>query len=480
MTLKDLDVPIGIIARRSRGGHDWVRLVVKIATAMTDWLVIAGSSCLVALLYNRLASGEWWWTDANIGLALLTASLFVLFSAMRGQYQLANYVGVRRQVGAVLTLWFATFVTLMAIAFATKTTETFSRAAVVATFLAGLPLVLLARYLIGRLLTIGSKIGVIPARRVLLVGRERDVNAFALRYQPWNAGLHVVGTGLLDSRAGLPEQDEVATIVAQARGMALDDVLIIVPWSETALIDRLVDGFMRLPVTIRLGPERIFDRFDDIRIAKTGGMALLRLGRPPLTAGEILAKRAMDLVLASFALFLFTPVLVLIALAIKLDSQGPVLFRQRRLGFNQKEFQILKFRTMTVMDDGDVVQQASRNDSRITRVGAVLRRWNLDELPQLLNVLAGQMSLVGPRPHAIAHDRQYDDRIALYARRHNVKPGITGWAQVHGLRGETNTDAKMQARVEHDLYYIDNWSLVLDIEILLRTVFSRKAYDNAF
>ena len=136
---------------------------------------------------------------------------------------------------------------------------------------------------------------------------------------------------------------------------------------------------------------------------------------------------------------------------------------------------------MTVADDGDVVRQATRNDQRVTRVGRFLRRWNLDELPQIINVLYGQMSLVGPRPHAIAHDRQFDDgRITLYARRHNVKPGITGWAQVHGLRGETDTVEKMQARVEHDLYYIDNWSILLDIEIIIRTVLSRKAYENAF
>ncbi|MGL4291140.1 MAG: sugar transferase, partial [Phreatobacter sp.] len=154
--------------------------------------------------------------------------------------------------------------------------------------------------------------------------------------------------------------------------------------------------------------------------------------------------------------------------------------RQRRLGFNQRAFSIVKFRTMTVADDGDTVRQATRDDQRITRIGRFLRRWNLDELPQLINVLSGQMSLVGPRPHAIAHDRHYDNHIALYARRHNVKPGITGWAQVHGLRGETDTVEKMQARVEHDLYYIDHWSVLLDLEIMARTVFSRKAYDNAF
>jgi lipopolysaccharide/colanic/teichoic acid biosynthesis glycosyltransferase len=168
-----------------------------------------------------------------------------------------------------------------------------------------------------------------------------------------------------------------------------------------------------------------------------------------------------------------------VAALIRLDSPGPVLFRQRRYGFNQQAFRIFKFRTMTATDDGAVIVQARRDDPRVTRIGRILRRYNLDELPQLLNVLAGQMSLVGPRPHALAHDREFERKIALYARRHNVKPGITGWAQVHGLRGETDTDDKMAKRVAYDHWYIDNWSIWLDIAILLRTVLSRKAFMNA-
>ncbi|QCI63694.1 undecaprenyl-phosphate glucose phosphotransferase [Phreatobacter stygius] len=482
MTLKDLDLPMGVVARRARGGYAWTRLTLMIATAAIDWMVIAGTSYMVSLVYNRFNSGDWWTIKAQVDLALLVSSLFVMLNVVRGQYQFSNYIAPNHRIGTALTLWGATFVTLMAFAFATKTSDGFSRVAVIATFVTGFPLLLLARRAAGRLMTLGSKIGMIPARRVMLVGRENDVTAFAMRYQPWNAGMHIAGTGLLadEGRAGSGRGD-IARIVAQARQMYLDDVLIIVPWSETATIDSVIDAFMRMPVTIHLGPERIFDRFDEIKIAKTGGIASLQLGRPPLSAGEIMMKRMLDVGLASFALFLFTPVLLLIALAIKIDSPGPALFRQRRLGFNQRAFSIVKFRTMTVEDDGDAVRQATRGDQRITRIGRFLRRWNLDELPQLINVLGGQMSLVGPRPHAIAHDRQYDDgRIALYARRHNVKPGITGWAQVHGLRGETDTVEKMQARVEHDLYYIDNWSVLLDLEIMARTVFSRKAYDNAF
>ncbi|MBN9447724.1 MAG: sugar transferase, partial [Bosea sp.] len=162
-----------------------------------------------------------------------------------------------------------------------------------------------------------------------------------------------------------------------------------------------------------------------------------------------------------------------------IDSKGPVLFLQRRYGFNQEPFRIFKFRTMTTTDDGAVIRQATRGDPRITRVGRHLRRYNLDELPQLINVIAGQMSLVGPRPHALAHDREYQRKIALYARRHNVKPGITGWAQVNGLRGETDTDEKMARRVAYDHWYIDNWSFWLDLAILLRTLFSPRAFRNA-
>ncbi len=177
---------------------------------------------------------------------------------------------------------------------------------------------------------------------------------------------------------------------------------------------------------------------------------------------------------------LLTPLLIAVAVMIKLDSRGPVFFMQRRYGFNQKPFRIIKFRTMHTLDDGAVIQQARRDDPRITRVGRWLRRWNIDEIPQLFNVLKGDMSLVGPRPHALSHNHQYERRILLYARRHNVKPGITGWAQIHGFRGETDTDDKMEKRVAHDLYYIDNWSPWLDVTILIRTVISARSYRNAY
>jgi len=182
------------------------------------------------------------------------------------------------------------------------------------------------------------------------------------------------------------------------------------------------------------------------------------------------AKRAMDLVLAMMALVSLTVMLVMIALAIKLDSRGPVFFRQTRRGLRGKPFRIIKFRTMMVCEDGAVVEQAKRGDRRVTRVGRWLRRTSLDELPQLFNVLQGDMSLVGPRPHAVAHDDYYGRLIDGYETRQVLRPGITGWSQVNGARGETPEIADMQRRIELDLWYVRNWSLLLDVQILVRTV----------
>ena len=182
-------------------------------------------------------------------------------------------------------------------------------------------------------------------------------------------------------------------------------------------------------------------------------------------------KGLLDYAVAGVALFLLAPLLAVVAIAIKLDSSGPVFFRQRRLGQNNQVFRIFKFRTMTVAEDGERVIQAQRNDPRVTRVGKFLRRTSLDELPQLINVLTGTMSLVGPRPHAVAHDEEFEQKLDLFSRRRRVRPGLTGWAQVHGYRGETRTTADIRHRMQHDLYYIDNWSLWLDMEIMVRTAF---------
>jgi exopolysaccharide biosynthesis polyprenyl glycosylphosphotransferase len=237
---------------------------------------------------------------------------------------------------------------------------------------------------------------------------------------------------------------------------------------------------MTVPASIHLGPEHILNRFEHITIEKIGSVASLHLLRPPLSLLSIITKRMFDFVIASIAIVVLTPFFIVVAILIKLDSPGPAYFLQRRYGFNQRMFRIVKFRTMTTIEDGANVQQATEDDCRITRIGRLLRRWNIDELPQLINVLRGHMSLVGPRPYAVAHDELWGQKITRYARRHNMRPGITGWAQVNGFRGNFKSDDEFRQRIACDLYYIDNWSIWFDVNILWLTLFSRKAYRNAY
>jgi putative colanic acid biosynthesis UDP-glucose lipid carrier transferase len=206
---------------------------------------------------------------------------------------------------------------------------------------------------------------------------------------------------------------------------------------------------------------------------------LLQVRPKPIDNWGFLLKSGFDYVGGALALLFFAPLMLVIAMAIKIDSRGPVLFRQRRHGFNHRVIDVFKFRTMTTAENGDCVDQARKNDPRVTRVGRFLRRTSLDELPQLINVMKGEMSLVGPRPHALAHNVHYAERLDLYATRHRVKPGMTGWAQINGYRGPTENPDMMRMRVRMDLYYIENWSLWLDIRIIALTPFVGFIHPNA-
>jgi undecaprenyl-phosphate galactose phosphotransferase/putative colanic acid biosynthesis UDP-glucose lipid carrier transferase len=206
----------------------------------------------------------------------------------------------------------------------------------------------------------------------------------------------------------------------------------------------------------------------------------LEIQRAPLSLAEQIAKRAVDVTIGLLALIIFSPIIALAALAIKFDGPGPVLFLQNRRGFNGRHFVMFKFRTMTVQENGEVVTQATPDDPRVTKIGRLLRSASIDELPQLINVLKGEMSLVGPRPHAVAHDNRFEKLLQDYAFRHHVKPGMTGWAQANGLRGATPSVEQIARRVEMDLWYINNWSLWLDIEIMIKTVFEVLRKRNAF
>jgi undecaprenyl-phosphate galactose phosphotransferase/putative colanic acid biosynthesis UDP-glucose lipid carrier transferase len=268
----------------------------------------------------------------------------------------------------------------------------------------------------------------------------------------------------------------VESAIAAARMTDAEQIVLALSWVDTRRRNLLVSMLRIVPLPLLLLPDRSVRRvFSQAGAEPT----LLELRRVPLSKVELAAKRALDLVSAAAGLVILLPLLTIVSLAIKLDSPGPVIFRQSRRGFNGREFMIWKFRT-TVVENGRVICQARRNDKRVTRVGRLLRATSIDELPRLFNVLRGEMSLVGPRPHAIAHDDEYAKSIGKYAFRHHVKPGITGWAQVNGFRGETPELDLMKERIDLDLWYIDNWSFWLDLWIIARTCFEVTRGRNAY
>ena len=256
-------------------------------------------------------------------------------------------------------------------------------------------------------------------------------------------------------------------------------MVIVAALHDLDAMEHLVVEMKRFALNIVYAPATTNRTLKFLDVVPIGANNALRFVRKPLTDLAVLLKRTLDLALACVGLVLLAPLFAAAAVAIKLESPGPVIYRQARRGFNGETFMIWKFRSMRVMESGHAMVQARRGDARITRVGRILRATSIDELPQLVNVLLGQMSIVGPRPHAISHDDQLSKVLATYAHRQRIKPGITGWAQVNGYRGETDTFDAVEGRTLHDLHYIDNWSLMLDVWIIILTVFSLRTHRNA-
>jgi Undecaprenyl-phosphate glucose phosphotransferase len=464
--------------RRSRAAS--ARAYFSVLAIAADAAATLASALAIGWAYHLVALGELPFNDNLIQIGMVISLFLVLPNLMRQEYAIGNYLTFEGHARRTFQIWNLAFVAAIVLGFMTKTSMIFSRGTVGLFYVGGFVALIAGRYLLVRLVQIGAKTGTVAARRIFLVGFDEQVLAFATRHQPWNLGMEIVGVQVIPRGSDLASAAEaLSEAQRRARASAPDDVFILLGWDEKPLIDLTIDTFVTIPASVHLGADPLLDRFHDLRLSRIGTVSSVQVVRRPMSYPDILVKRLFDLAASMLALVLLAPLFAAIAIAIRVDSRGPVFFLQRRYGFNQRPFRIWKFRTMFTMDDGAVVKQASRNDPRITRVGRFLRRWNLDELPQLMNVIRGEMSLVGPRPHALAHDHEYEMRIALYARRHNVKPGITGLAQVNGFRGETSTDDKMRARVEMDLAYIDGWSVWRDMAIIVQTVFSRSAYRNA-
>jgi Undecaprenyl-phosphate glucose phosphotransferase len=461
-----------VTARRSVGlWHLFGGLVATLEAAL---IVLVAVGCGTAYHLVQYATvGE---VPLHVSVGAILALMFVTLCALQGQYRLNAYIAPTARLRWPITTWAVSVLYAVALGFLSKAGSEVSRGTAVLLAVFGLVAVILERRLVAYVVCVASNRSRIAARRVLLIGSEEAIDAFARQHQPWTLGFQIVGSCAIGDRDLRHELDRAAEL---GRTLEPDDVFILLPWSDTATIEQIIDKMITLPAAIHLGPERILDRFREVHISQVASMATLCLVQVPLSPFEVLLKRVIDVVGAAAALLLLSPLFFVVAIAIRLDSEGPVLFRQLRYGFNQKPFWIIKFRTMVVHDCGGTVPQAQKDDPRLTRVGQFLRRWNLDELPQLINVLRGDMSLVGPRPHAVPHNLDFERRMVLYARRHNVKPGLTGWAQVNGFRGPTDTEDKIRRRLEHDLYYIDNWSLAFDLVIIGRTVISARAYKNA-
>ena len=404
-----------------------------------------------------------------------------------GLYSFEDLRRFATQVAKLLATWSVVALLLSALSYITKTSEDYSRVWAITWFLMGFAGMVLIRVFAVRRMEAWYEEGRLARRVAIVGGGEKGVRL--VQHLQAQATADVTLIGIFDDRAtriagdinGVPVRGKLEDLVAATRNEPIDEIIIALPGSAGDRLQHVLEALRTVTVDIKLCPDTVGIHLPMLGIDYLGGLALLNIHRHALSGWNRIFKGLEDRLLAAVGLILLSPLLLLVALAIRLDSKGPVLFKQRRLGFNNDEFMVLKFRSMTVTeDDPAAITQAMRADPRVTRVGRFLRRTSLDELPQLINVLRGEMSLVGPRPHAMAHNSQYAEIIDQYLGRHRVKPGITGWAQVNGLRGETDTLDKMRKRVEYDLHYIDNWSLWFDLRILLLTPFVGFVNKNAY
>jgi putative colanic acid biosysnthesis UDP-glucose lipid carrier transferase len=316
-----------------------------------------------------------------------------------------------------------------------------------------------------------------PPQRAIIVGMNEQGVALASRIQQTRYS-KIELSGYFDDRdPSRLHETEHGQLLGRLRELPyfvkenrIQYIYLSLPMASQPRILHVLDELKDTTASIYFVPDMFITDLIQGRSGTVCGTPVISVCESPFTGSNGLIKRASDIVLSLLILTLISPLLLLIAAAIKLDSPGPIIFKQRRYGLDGEEILVYKFRSMRVCEDGDAIQQAEKNDRRVTRIGAFLRRNSMDELPQFVNVLQGRMSIVGPRPHAVAHNEIYRNLIKGYMIRHKVKPGITGWAQVNGYRGETRTLDKMQARIDHDLDYLRNWSLRLDLHIILKTI----------
>lgn len=463
-----------------------VNLIARLLERPMDALIIMSMLYLAGFVYG----GPLLLMQSIAGVVAVV--VYFIISELSGVYRSYREEELASRVARVCSIWIITFAILVMIAFMTKTSELFSRVNSTLWFLfTGISLSAWHGF-------VGASLRILRAtgynrRKAAVVGvTEMSISLSKnIASRPW-MGIELVGYYEEREPVRLPQAPDTLgayfgdyrQLVEAAKQGEMDIVYISLPMRAEYRINHLIEQLGKTTVSVYIAHS--FDGFNllpskgALRWNRLGNVSILGVVESPFQGVFGWIKQLEDMVLGAILLTIAAVPMLFIALVIRLTSKGPVLFKQTRYGLNGQPIEVLKFRTMTVCENGPNLKQATKNDNRITKFGRFLRRTSMDELPQFLQVMTGKMSIVGPRPHAVAQNEQYRELLEYYMVRHKVKPGITGWAQVNGWRGETNTDEKMRKRLQYDLLYIRNWSLFLDIKIIFLTVFSRKAHRNAF
>ena len=449
---------------------------------LCDALLIVAMGILSGVIYHLETIGAPGDLEKFGGFAAVVAALFIALGKSHNLYNLSELLNLKLQVWRVAIKWVAVFLFLTAVAFAMKVGGDFSRGATLSFAFSGLAVLIGSRAVWRIVLADGLAVRRFSGRNIILITEQSSTADSGLLEALTRHGLQLSQHFVLptDWKDTEHRKKVIAQAISSVRGSNIEEIVVganLDHWSE---LNSLLLELRVLPLPVNLVPIGPMSDLFKLSSHTIGDTVTIELQRGPRTLLERSVKRAVDLVVAGTALILLLPLFLVTAVAIKLDSPGPIIFRQRRCGFNRRQFQILKFRTMLVHEDGETIVQAKPKDTRVTRVGNWLRRTSIDELPQLFNVLRGTMSIVGPRPHAVAHDNQFDKLVSNYAYRQHVNPGLTGWAQVNGYRGELRTVADIEQRVKFDLWYIDNWSLAVDLKIILMTVVEIMRGKNAY
>jgi Undecaprenyl-phosphate glucose phosphotransferase len=450
--------------------------LVEPAVVVGDIVIIIAACLATGFGYNWAAGGYIPAIESYAAIGVLASVNVSAVLAARGDYRVINLLNFYRQVREVTIMWSGVLLVLIGVAFSLKIADDFSRGATFTFSAAGLAGLLIWRRFLAQSLRHALSTGAFAPRNVIVIGERERLAASGTISEMRRCGyipirtFEIEGEEFVTGRVSRTVRNLIDSVIQAARTESVAEILLLIGWEHRRTIESISKLLNVLPTPVYLLPDDNIARFLANRSINVGTTWAAELQRAPLTRTEQFIKRCFDLIGAMGILVLLSPLMLMTALLIKLDSPGPALFFQTRNGFSGRAFRIVKFRTMHVLEDGDDIRQVTRGDPRVTRLGRWLRRANIDELPQLFNVLQGNMSLVGPRPHAVAHNNEFEKIVANYAFRHHVKPGITGWAQVNGYRGETPTLELIAKRVEFDLWYINNWSFWTDIRILIRTL----------